>query len=184
MTIRTIVCGCAVIVFSGAAGAQGSFDFDDIPGIDQQPAIVIDINPVMVGIIRSAMANADPEAAELLGRLRSLKLRVYHDGDKSRQFSSFIDDVTQRLQKTGWQAVISAQDEDSKVRWYMQMAEDEISGMTIMATDSTEAYFLNIDGSITTDDLGRIMSLPAVKDALGSFRIPPAPGPAAQPPGE
>jgi hypothetical protein len=171
--IRKIVCGCTVFVVSGVAAAQGAFDFDNIPGVDEQPAITVDINPMLVQLFRSAIAGADPEAAAILNGLRSIKLRVYSNGENNRQFNSFIDDVTEELQDSGWHAVVSAQDEGSKIRWYMQMTEQEISGMTIMAADGSEAIFMNIDGSISAEDLGRVMALPPVRDALGSFRMPP-----------
>lgn len=179
--IRKIVCGCTVFVVSGAAVAQGAFNFDDIPGVDQEPAFVVDINPVLIGLIRGAMCNnpdiTDPGTCQMLGGLRSIKLRVYHNGDNLRQFNSFIDDVTEELQDTGWHPVVSSQGEDGRVRWYMQMSDEEISGMTIMVADGTEAFFMNIDGSITAEDLGRVMALPPVRDALASFTMPSAPLP-------
>ena len=173
MTIRTIVFGCVAISLSGAAVAQGDFDFDDIPGVDEEPAFVVDLNPVLISWIRAALADVDPEGAEMLGGLRSVKLRVYHNGDNARQFNNFIDDITEELQDSGWHAVVSAQDEGSKVRMYMQMTEEEVSGMTVMAADATEAIFLNIDGSISAEDLGRVMALLPVQDVLGSLPVPP-----------
>ena len=175
MLIRKIVIGSALIVVSGAVGAQGAFDFDDIPGVNEQPAVSVDINPTMMRFLETMVRSADPEGAAMLTGLRSIHLRVYHDGDNTRQFNSFIDDVTDELQGSGWLPVVSAQDEGSKVRIHTQMTDQEISGMTVMVTDGTEAIFINIDGSISAEDLGRVMAMMPVNDVLGSITGMPAP---------
>jgi hypothetical protein len=139
----------------------------------------------MVGWIRTALQGVDPEGAELLRGLRSVKVRVYHSGDNARQFSNFIDDVTNELQGSGWESVMSAQDEGSIVRWYMQMTEEEVSGMTVMAADGSEAIFINIDGTISAEDLGRVLAHVGAGEMLGAMRLPPtAPAPAIRPTAE
>jgi hypothetical protein len=138
-----------MVVIGGTAVAQGSFDFDDIPGVDEEPAIAVDINPTMMRFLETMVRGADPEGAAMLTGLRSIRLRVYHDDDNTRQFNNFIDDVTDELQGSGWLPVVSAQDEGSKVRIHTQMTDQEISGMTVMVTDGTEAIFINIDGTVT-----------------------------------
>jgi len=175
MMIRKIITGCAVVVFSGTAAAQGSFNFDDIPGVNEEPAVAIDINETMMAFFVTAAGIADPEGADMLRGLRSISLRVYHDRDNTRQFNNFIDDVTDELRDSGWLAVVSAQDEGSKVRIHTQMSDQEISGMTVMLTDGTEAVFINIDGSISAEDLGRVMAMmPPVDDVLSSLSGLPA----------
>ena len=175
MMIRKIAIGCVVVVFSGAATAQGSFDFDDIPGVNEEPAVSIDLNEQMMAFFAAAAGFADPEGANMLRGLRSISLRVYHDGDNTRQFNNFMDDVTEELQDSGWLPVVSAEDEGSKVRIHTQFTDQEISGMTVMVTDGSEAIFINIDGSISAEDLGRVMAMmPPVDDVLGSLTGLPA----------
>jgi hypothetical protein len=55
------------------------------------------------------------------------------------------------------------------------MTDQEISGMTVMVTDGAEAIFINIDGSISAEDLGRVMAMMPVDDVLGSITGMPAP---------
>jgi len=183
--IRKIICGCTLLTVGSVAVAQGAFDFDEIPGIDQAPVIRIDINPVMMRFIETTIRGSDPAGADMLKGLRSVKLRVYHTGtegnerqlaENTRRINGFIDNVTEELEDSGWQPVVAAQDEGSKVSMFMQMTEEAISGLTVMASDGTEAIFMNIDGTISADDLGRVMSMLPVKDVLGSFPMPPVPG--------
>jgi hypothetical protein len=163
-----------VFAFSGIAAAQGLFDFDNIPGVDEEPAVAVDINPQMMNFFRGMAVAADPEAADILTGLRSMRVRVYNNGDNTRQFSNFMDDVTEELEGAGWMPVVSAQDEGSKVRIHMQMTGEEVSGMTVMVADGGEAIFINIDGTVSAEDLGRVMAMmPNVDDVLGSLPMPP-----------
>ena len=149
MAIRMIAAGLAGLATCTAAVAQNGFNFDDIPGIEQAPSIAVDVNPVMMGFFRSAAQAADPDAADVFAGLRSIKLRVYHADEDSREFSTFIQNVAGRLEGQGWQRLASVQDEGSNVQFHMQMTEELVTGMTIMVLDGQEAIFINIDGSIS-----------------------------------
>jgi hypothetical protein len=175
MLISKIVLGSVLVVTSGALAAQGAFDFDDIPGVNEEPAVAVDINQTMMRFLETVLRGADPEGADMLTGLRSIRLRVYRDGDNTRQFNNFMDDVTNELQGSGWLPVVSVQDEGSKVRIHTRMSDQEISGMTVMVTDGAEAIFINIDGSISAEDLGRVMALMKVDDVLGSVTGMPGP---------
>jgi hypothetical protein len=181
MGIRKITAGLLGLAACTAAVAQGSFNFDDIPGVHQDPIVSVDVNPIIIGFVRSMLTAAgDPATAELLSGLRGIKLRVYHAAENSREFSSFIQGAGGRLEALGWQQVMSVQDEHSSVQWHLQMTEEAVSGMTVMVMDDTEAIFINIDGSINATDLGRIMA-PFVNmpDVLGA--MPEMPSPARPP---
>ena len=91
MVIRKIVTGCVVFGCGGVAAAQGVFDFDNIPGVDQEPAVVVDINPAMMEFFRGVAVATDPAAADILTGLRSMRVRVYSNGDNAPQFGSFMD---------------------------------------------------------------------------------------------
>ena len=185
MLIRKIVTGTVVVLISGTAVGQGAFDFDDIPGVDQEPAVSLDVNSVILGFIREAAREADPATADLLDGLRNIRLRVYHDEENTREFNRFIDNVAEELEDSGWLPVMAAQDDGSKVRMHMQMTEQEVSGMTVMATDGSEAIFINIDGTVSAADLGRVLAVLPVEDVLGSLGLPSlTPAPAPDPPAD
>ncbi len=176
MVIRKIVTGCVVFACGGVAAAQGVFDFDNIPGVDQEPAVAIDINPAMMEFFRGVAVATDPAAADILTGLRSMRVRVFSNSDNAPQFASFMDDVAAELEGSGWMPVVVAQDEGSKVRIHMQMTGGEVSGMTVMVFDGGEAVFINIDGTVSAEDLGRAMALLPVmpiEDVIGSLPIAP-----------
>jgi len=181
MKIRKIVAACFCIALTGAAAAQSIFNFDDIPGVSQEPAVSVDINPVMIGFVREMWRESDPAGADLLNGLRGISLRVYHDVDSTRQFNRFIDNVAEELEGSGWLPVVTAQDEGSKVRMHMQMTNQEVSGMTVMVADGAEAIFITIDGTVSAQDLGRVLAMLPM-DQLGAMGLPGLMAPPARTP--
>ena len=184
MTIRRIAAGLAGLATCAAAMAQGSLNFDTIPGIDQQPSVTVDVTPTMIAFWRGMFDDADPATPDIFAGLRNIRLRVYDVTDSGRAFGTFIQDVAGRLEGQGWQRVASVMGEGSNVQLHMQMTEENVTGMTIMVLDGEEAIFMTIDGSISAADLGRLMrqlNIPEVMEAMGPMSFPESPPPA---PGE
>lgn len=156
--IRKISLGFVCLVATAMANAQGTFNFDDLAGLDGEPVMTIDINPVMLAFVRTMLHQADPATADVLNGLRSLSLRVYRNGGSRRSYDSFIEDATEELEDSGWQRMMFVDDEESKVRIHMRMTAEEVSGMTLMVYDGTEAFFLSVDGSVSAADIGKVMA--------------------------
>ena len=187
MWIRMIVATLLSFGAGATALAQGALNFDDIPGVDSDPVVAIDLSPMMIGFVRNAFRELDPATADILQGLRSIKLRVYNDADNSRQFNSFIQRVSKQLEDEGWSQVAFVQDEGSTVRVHMQMTEQQVAGMTVMLYDGTEAVFINIDGTISAADLGKVMAAVGAQGVvpnLATLGIPPVGAPPRRAPGE
>ena len=184
MRIRMITAGFMGLATCSVAFAQGSFNFDDIPGIDQEPIVRVDINPTMIGffkgMLEAADPNPDPGTPSLFAGLRGIKLRVYSATNNSDEFSEFIQDTALSLEGQGWQSVMSVQDAGSSVRIHLKMTEDVVSGMTIMAMDGTETILMNIDGSISAAELGRLMMQFDVPEVIAAMPAFPATSPPPQ----
>jgi hypothetical protein len=174
MGIRKITAILVGLATCTAAVAQGSFNFDDIPGVDQAPLITLDVGPEMVAFFRNVSRGANPGAADIFSGLRGIKLRVYDASETSREFSSFIQETARTLDAQGWLRVASVQDESSSVQFHLRMTEEDVSGMTVMVMDGTEAIFITIDGSINAVELGRIMAQYGMQDLMGSMPSMPA----------
>lgn len=182
MWIRKIRTGACLSVISAAAIAQGSFDFDDIPGVDVAPTLAVNMGPVQIGLVRGILAGADPALAtnDILNGLRSIQLRVYHDTSNARQFTNFIAKVTEELEDEGWEAIMAARDTDKTASIHMQMTAEQVTGMTVMLFDGQEAVFINIDGTISAEDLGRLLAYTGLHEVMG--QMPPVPN-LGMPPG-
>jgi hypothetical protein len=149
------------LLAAATASAQGDFPFDEIPGLDAEPSVQIDLNPLLMGFFTEAAKGAQGEAAAALEGITNVRVRVYEGisseiGDVMR----FVDDTTTRLERDGWHAVVRVNENGERVRMYMRPGTNgTISGLTVMVVDSgagDEAVFINIAGAIEPARLGRI----------------------------
>jgi hypothetical protein len=169
MKIRKIMTGVTAVFVTVTADAQGFVDFSDIPGVDDAPIVEVNITPFAIALLRGALSASDPQTAELLSRLRGIQLRAYDSSRNSRQFNSFIDNITEDLEGEGWESVVTVQDEGSRVRVLMRVDNGGVSGMTVMVMDNSEAFFINVDATVSTEDLGKIMAAFELDQMLGAM---------------
>jgi hypothetical protein len=158
------------------ASAQGDFLFDEIPDLDAEPTVEIDLNPALMGFFAEAAKGVEGEAAAALEGITNVRVRVYEGiGNEIEDLVKFVDDTTRRLERDGWHSVVRVNEDSERVRIYMKPGTGGmISGLTVMVTDGgagDEAVFINIAGSIEPSRLGRIASAVGVD---GMFDMIPA----------
>jgi hypothetical protein len=163
MTFRLSLAAAALFALSGAASAQnGYFDFGQIPGLDAEPTVQIDLNPTMLGWVTQAAKQNDPEAAKVIESLKGVRVLVYEDIDSSvKAVSQFIEDASRKLEGDGWQRTVYVRDGTDRVRIYMkpgdpQAAKPEIAGFVVMVVDDSDAVFINVAGPVDPEQLGRL----------------------------
>lgn len=177
MAIRKITAGLMGIATCTAAMAQGSFNFDDIPGIEQAPTVAVDVTPLMMSFFRNMVPEAGPGATDIFEGLRSIKLRVYDASENGARFSSFIQNVAGQLEGQGWQRLMAVQDEASNMQFHLRMTEENVTGMTIMIIEEQEAIFINFDGNVSAESLGRIIEQLKLEDVIGPLPAMSFPSP-------
>jgi Domain of unknown function (DUF4252) len=176
LTTRLFV-AAAALGFGTAAFAQDFFDFDQIPGLPDNPTVQVDLNPPMLGIMAATARSQDPGIADLLAGIRGVRVRVYNSISDSAGVADYIERATQRLELSDWQPVVRVNDEQD-VRVYMRGTEDTITGLTAMIFGDKEAVFVTIDGTISGPQLAAIASKFGNGEMLASladFNIPQAP---------
>ena len=164
MTIRISLAATALLALCGAARAQnGYFDFGQIPGIDTEPTVQIDLPPFMLGLVSEAAKSQDPEAAKAIEGLKGVRVRVYENiGDSAKVVGQFVEDTSRKLESDGWQRTVYVHDGDDKVRIYMKpgdpkAAKPEIAGVTVMVVDDSDAVFINVIGPLDPAQFGKLM---------------------------
>jgi hypothetical protein len=146
------------LLAGGAANAQGYFDFDSVPGLGDQPAVQIDLNPQMLNFVVAMTRESDPEAANLLSSIEGVRVRVYNRLDDRDAVLEFIDDTSGILERDGWQRAVYVQEDSERVRLYIKFEGERMAGMTVMVADSSsdEAVFVNVVGQLDPAQLGRL----------------------------
>ena len=85
--------------------------------------------------------------------LQGVQLRVYEVGDNRQVFDAAIAESESSLKEKDWQTLVSVRDDDVKVVVLQYLAAEKIAGLSIMATTSDNALFLNLIGPFDTDGL-------------------------------
>lgn len=170
MMRKMALAGWLVCGLSGAALAQGVFDFDSIPGLPDEPTVQVDLNKALLTFASAAARVSDPAAAQMLEGIENIRVRVYEEVDNPAEVDAFMNDASRRLERDGWQRVVFVQEQDGeKVRVYAQMDGPNMNGVTIMVLDSQDAVFVNIAGRIDPETIGRIAGNLGFGDILGGF---------------
>ena len=168
MATRKLIIALLVLCTGAPTMAQGFFDFGKIPGVDE-PSIQIDLDPWLLGFVGEATRSNDPATADLLAGLSGIRVRIYDSMRDAAAVAGFVDDASQALESDGWQRMVYIQDGDDKVRIYVKRDGDTLSGMTVMVVDASDAVFLNIAGSITPEQLGRVVAAVGLEDVAGTL---------------
>lgn len=152
------ILAASLAAFSGAVGAQGYFDFSQVPGLGEDPHVQIDLNPAMLGFVTAAAQATDPNAAEAIAGIEHVRVRVYEQVEDPAAVLAFIDDSSGRLERDGWQRAVYVQGDQEKVRVYLKFENNRAVGMTVMVVDGGggEAVFINIAGEIDPAKLGQV----------------------------
>jgi hypothetical protein len=159
----------ALIASLGASPllAQDFFDFGRIPGLPEEPNVEVQLNSALLAFVSEAAKGNDPDIGDALAGLEAIRVRVYEDLVDGVAVAKFVDDASGRLERAGWQRTVYVRDGDDKVRMYVRMADQRMTGMTVMVVDSSDAVFINIAGSIDPAQLGRIARVVGAGDVFG-----------------
>jgi hypothetical protein len=164
MKIRSALLFSGLLAFGSGANAQGYFSFDDIPGLDSEPTVEIDLGPDMMRFFGEAAKQSVQDTSGLEG-VTNVRVRVYEGiGDSEADLVKFVDDTSRTLASAGWSSVVRVNEDGERVRIFMKPAAagganaGSIEGITLMVVDTggDEAVFINVAGDIQPEQLGRI----------------------------
>ncbi len=172
---RTIV--AALLAAAACAGAQAQdsspVDFGRIPGVAAEPNVEVDLNAAMLAFVTEAAkasGASSADAAAALSGLKHVRVRVYEELKNPAAVQAFVESSSTALERAGWQRTVYVTDNDEKVRVYVKLQNQTVSGMNVMVVDGDdEAVFINIDGSIEPAQLGQLMRMAGAGDVLDSF---------------
>jgi hypothetical protein len=172
-----------LLAFGSGAHAQGYFPFDEIPGLDSEPTVQIDLDPELMKLFGSAAKGADAEVASVFAGITNVRVRVYEgiaDGAQAGLIS-FVEDTSRRLERDGWKSVVRVNEDGERVRIFMKLAAGganagKIEGITLMVVDSgsgdedsgssNEAVFINVAGDIEPERLGKVAAQMGMSDVF------------------
>lgn len=152
----------ALVSLSRAANSEPGFvDLGQFAPSEKGQFIEVNLSPGLLKFVAKIAAAKEPEAAALIGNLRSVRVNVVGLDDKNRAGTiEQINTIRRKLASQGWTQIVTVrekEDGDNVDVHVKQNADESIDGIVVTVIDKKgEAVFVNIVGNITADQLGVI----------------------------
>ena len=144
------------------AAEQGQIDFADLSTHYGEPKVEINLSAGLMKLIGSFANSEDPEVADILSKLESIKVRVYNLNGEVEKANSTIDQVSRELKADKWETLVTVNnnEDNQKVRIFSKSSSDVIDGVVVMVVspekEGGEAVFINIVGEIDPEKIGDV----------------------------
>ncbi len=152
----------ALTTFASAAEAQsGAIDIGQLMPSAKGEFVEINLSSAMLKFAARIAARQEPEAAELIRNLKSIRVNVVGLDDSNRDNTiEQIEGVRRKLEAQGWTKMVTVREKnggDNVDVHVMQRGEEAIDGLVVTVLDKKgEAVFVNIVGNINADQIAQI----------------------------
>lgn len=139
----------------------GAIDIGQLMPSAKGQFVEVNISPAMLKFAARIAARQEPEAAEMIRNLKSIRVNVVGLDDSNRASTvERIEAVRRKLESDGWTKMVTVReknDGDNVDVHVKQHGEETIDGLVVTVIDHKgEAVFVNIVGSINADQIAKI----------------------------
>jgi len=140
---------------------RGYVNFANLDSDYGEPKVMINLNKTMLGFI-SKINMSDPEASELISKLKAVRVQIYSMTDNDQPALDLIAKVSEDIKTKNWLPIVSVNDDEEKVRIYTKITDDIMDGLMVMVINSNEgreereAVFINIVGEIDPAQINKV----------------------------
>ena len=152
----------AFIASSQAAAVEvGAIDIGQLMPSAKGQFVEVNLSSAMLKFAARIAARQEPEAAELIRNLKSIRVNVIGLDDTNRAATvEQIESVRRKLETQGWTKMVTVReknDGDNIDVHVKQRGEEAIDGLVVTVIDRKgEAVFVNIVGNINADQIAKI----------------------------
>ena len=122
--------------------------------------VEVNLAGALFNLAANAVAKDDPEAAEFLASLKSVKVRIYNKssfGDRSPD--EVLEFYKEQLKGENWEVLARVKEQNSNVSVYSLINEEMVSGLVVLIRNINEAIIVNLVGEIDLTKLSEISKL-------------------------
>jgi len=147
---------------SFAAEAEpGYIDVGQLMASAKGKFVEVNLSTGMLKFAAKLAARQEPEAAELIGNLKHIRVNVVSLDDSNRKDAvAQIDSIRRKLEAQGWTQMVTVREQeggDNVDIHVKQRGDDVIEGLVVTVIDHKgEAVFVNIVGSINADQIAKV----------------------------
>ena len=153
----------ALIPFSSFAAETeaGAIDIGQLLPSAKGEFVEINLSSAMLKFAARIAATQEPETAELIRSLKSIRVNVVGLDDSNRAATvEQIESVRRKLEAQGWTKIVTVREKnggDNVDIHIKQRGDEAIDGLVVTVLDKKgEAVFVNIVGNINADQLAKI----------------------------
>jgi hypothetical protein len=156
--------GLSVALSTAAFAAENEAGYIDIGKL--MPAakgqfVEVNLSTAMLKFAAKLAARQEPETAELIRNLKSIRINVVGLDDSNRASTvEQIESVRRKLETQGWTKLVTVREKeggDNVDVHVLQRGDDAIDGLVVTVIDHKgEAVFVNIVGNINADQIAKI----------------------------
>jgi hypothetical protein len=139
----------------------GYVDFANLDSVYGEPKVMVNLNKTMLGFI-SKINMSDPEASELISKLKAVRVQIYNMTDNDQPALDLIAKVSEDIQTKDWLPIVTVNEKDEKVRVFTKITNDIMDGLVVMVINNSEsqgereAVFINIVGEIDPAQINKV----------------------------
>jgi hypothetical protein len=150
----------SLITSARAANLEpGAIDLGKLSPVPGAEFVEVNINSNLVAMVTSLAKKAEPEIAEILKGLKSIRVNVLGLNEENREdIQGRIASVRGQLEKGGWDRIVTVVDGRDDVGVYMKTKGAEVVEgivVTVLSGDK-EAVFVNVVGDIRPEKLATV----------------------------
>jgi len=140
---------------------RGYVDFTNLDSVYGEPKVMVNLNKTMLGFI-SKINMSDPDAAELISKLKAVRVQIYNMTSDDKPALDLIAKVSKDIQTKNWLPIVSVNEDDEKVRVFTKITDDIMDGLVVMVINNKEeregreAVFINIVGEIDPAQINKV----------------------------
>jgi dUTPase len=140
---------------------RGYVDFANLDSEYGEPKVMVNLNKTMLGFI-SKINMSDPEASELISKLKAVRVQIYNMTDNDQPALDLIAKVSEDIKTKDWLPIVTVNEKDEKVRVFTKITNDVMDGLVVMVINNSkerkerEAVFINIVGEIDPAQINKV----------------------------
>jgi Domain of unknown function (DUF4252) len=143
-----------------AANPAGYVDFGKLsPGDSGSQFVEVNVNSNLIAMVGRLAQKAEPDVADLLQGLHSIRVNVIGLNDDNRaDIETRIKAIRTQLDSQGWERIVAAQQKNEDVEVYLKTrGPDAVEGVVVMVLDGRkQAVLVNVVGDIKPEKLGML----------------------------
>jgi hypothetical protein len=160
LALATLSLALTTVSFA-AENEPGYVDIGQLLPASKGQFVEVNLSPGLIKFAARLAKKQEPEAAELLGNLKRVRVNVIGLDDANRAGTvEKIEAVRRQLEAQGWTKMVTVREKnggDNVDVHVKQLNDDVIQGLVVTVIDKKgEAVFVNIVGNIKAEQLGEL----------------------------